>query len=344
VFFHFVTVLIALALSTSAALAAVSRAPGATDAWQACHQAVVAAERQAGIPAELLWSIALVESGRWDRAAHAKAAWPWTINAEGRGSFHASKEAAIAEVVSLQAEGVRSIDVGCMQVNLRHHPDAFASLDDAFDPTANAAYAARFLRALHAETGSWEAAAGRYHSATAALGEAYRARVLAQWTGSGGDTEHLGERPRPTAAVSVPREPPLPNVFTVVPIDTERMARITAAWRARQGGGGAGGAVPELTGANVIRPAGTLVASAEPSPTIVRAGAFGQTAPRSAASRTVTLSTGALTTGAPRNPEAEAAFAQRRAQVLHEWRQSAAPPGSPAGGATVTILRGNAGG
>ncbi len=334
-FFHFVIVLIALALSAPAAAAAVSRAPGAVDAWQVCRQAVVAAERQAGIPADLLWSIALVESGRWDREAHAKAAWPWTINAEGRGSFHADKEAAIAEVVALQAEGVRSIDVGCMQVNLRHHPDAFASLDAAFDPATNAAYAASFLRALYAETGSWEAAAGRYHSATPALGEAYLARVLAQWNGSGtdsnADSKNRGERPQLSAAVSLRREPPLPNVFAIAPIDNERMERITTAWRARQGANG--GAVQDLSAARVVRPGGTLVASAEPSPTIVRAGALGQTVPRTSASRDP----------ANRDPEAEAVFAQRRAQVLHEWRQSAQGTRA-AEGTAVTILRGNTGG
>ncbi|MFZ1416189.1 MAG: lytic transglycosylase domain-containing protein, partial [Defluviicoccus sp.] len=225
-FFRFIFVLIALALNAPAARAALSRAPAAADSWQACRQAVLAAERQAGIPADLLWSIALVESGRWDRGAQARVAWPWTINAEGRGSFHATKEAAIAEVAALQAQGVRSIDVGCMQVNLRHHPDAFASLEDAFDPVINAAYAARFLSALSAETGSWEAAAGRYHSATPALGEAYRERVLAQWTGTGADARQPRERPQPATATAPPREPPLPNVFAIAPIDTERMARI----------------------------------------------------------------------------------------------------------------------
>lgn len=328
-FFHFVIVLIALALSAPAALAAVSRAPGTVDAWQACRQAVVAAERQAGIPADLLWSIALVRSGRWDRDARAKAAWPWTINAEGRGSFHADKEAAIAEVVALQAEGVRSIDVGCMQVNLRHHPDAFASLDAAFDPATNAAYAASFLRALYAETGSWEAAAGRYHSATPALGEAYLARVLAQWNGSGtdgnADSKNRGERPQRSAVVSLRREPPLPNVFAIAPIDNERMERITTAWRARQGANG--GAVQDLSAARVVRPGyARRVRGAQPHDRARR---------RLRPNRAARIR--------PRDPEAEAAFAQRRAQVLHEWRQSAQGTRA-AEGTAVTILRGNTGG
>ena len=51
-------------------------------------------------------------------------------------------------VRKLQRRGVRNIDVGCMQVNLRYHPKAFKSLGQAFDPRANAAYAAGFLRKL----------------------------------------------------------------------------------------------------------------------------------------------------------------------------------------------------
>ena len=74
--------------------------------------------------------------------------WPWTVNAEGQGAFYDTKAEAVAAVRAMQARGVRSIDVGCGQINLMHHPDAFASLEQAFDPQANAAYAARFLKEL----------------------------------------------------------------------------------------------------------------------------------------------------------------------------------------------------
>ena len=48
-------------------------------------------------------------------------------------------------VRALQLRGVRAIDVGCFQVDLFYHPCAFANLDDAFDPDANAFVAARIL-------------------------------------------------------------------------------------------------------------------------------------------------------------------------------------------------------
>ena len=81
----------------------------------------------------------------------------------------------------LQARGVQSIDVGCMQVNLMHHPAAFASLEQAFDPAANAAYAARFLTALYADTRDWTRATAFYHSQTPERGELYQKRVAAVW-------------------------------------------------------------------------------------------------------------------------------------------------------------------
>src|ERR1700722_10873312 len=116
-----------------------------------CRPAIAAAEQASAIPPQLLAAIGRVESGRRDPASGVMAPWPWTINAEGQGSFFDTKAQVIAAVQALQARGVQSIDVGCMQVNMMHHPHAFANLDQAFDPTANAAYAARFLNDLHTQ-------------------------------------------------------------------------------------------------------------------------------------------------------------------------------------------------
>ncbi len=73
----------------------------------------------------------------------------------------------------------QSIDVGCMQISLTTHPDAFASMDQAFDPFLNADYGARFLLQLFQKTGSWPKAVEFYHSATPELGHDYGQRVYA---------------------------------------------------------------------------------------------------------------------------------------------------------------------
>jgi hypothetical protein len=146
-----------------------------------CRSAVAAAESGRRVPDGFLAAIARVESGRADPSSGTVSAWPWTVNAEGMGAYYGTKEEAVAAVRALQARGVRSIDVGCLQVNLMHHPEAFASLEQAFDPLANAAYAADFLVSLFTQTGSWPLAAAAYHSQTPTLGAAYQKRVLAEW-------------------------------------------------------------------------------------------------------------------------------------------------------------------
>ena len=125
------------------------------DPGQLCQRAIQAAEREHKVPAGLLHAIGKVEFGRPDASGRGVTAWPWTINAEGQGRYFDSKEAAIAAVEALRARGVTVIDVGCLQVNLKHHPDAFPDLPTAFDPVANARYAGLFLKRLQAQAGSW---------------------------------------------------------------------------------------------------------------------------------------------------------------------------------------------
>jgi tetratricopeptide (TPR) repeat protein len=133
------------------------------------------------IPQGLLTAISFVESGRPVGPNNQLTAWPWTINVNGQGRFFETKEEAVAETRKLLDEGQRSIDVGCMQINLRYHPNAFRSMDDAFDPALNVAYGAQFLKSLHALQGSWGKAVERYHSSDDGRRAEYREKVLAFW-------------------------------------------------------------------------------------------------------------------------------------------------------------------
>jgi hypothetical protein len=144
----------------------------------ACLAAVLAAERRHAIPRNLLLAMAFTESGRAVEDGPLTS-WPWTVNVEGRGFFFPDKAAAVAFVASQVASGKRSIDVGCMQVNLRWHPGAFPDLETAFDPFANADYAGRLLLRLAEEHfgGDHHRAVGAYHSFTPDLMEAYQERV-----------------------------------------------------------------------------------------------------------------------------------------------------------------------
>lgn len=172
-----------LAFATTAAQPAHAANVPSIPANQLCRPAIVSAEAGGRLPARLLEAIAIVESGRLDKQSGRRAPWPWTINAEGEGYFFDSKAQAIAAVKVLQARGVASIDVGCLQVNLMHHPHAFANLDEAFDPRANARYAAKFLNDLYARTSDWPRATAFYHSETPLLAADYQRRVMAVWEG-----------------------------------------------------------------------------------------------------------------------------------------------------------------
>lgn len=157
-----------------------AQAQGAAPA-ASCVTAGEQAEREFGLPAGLLLAIGRIESGHFDPSTSMTAPWPWIIDAGGQDMIFATKAEAVVQTQATVAGGIRSIDVGCFQVNLLYHPHAFADLDEAFDPVANARYAAQFLAALHQRTGLWQAAVALYHSATPALGEPYRDRVLASW-------------------------------------------------------------------------------------------------------------------------------------------------------------------
>jgi hypothetical protein len=148
-----------------------------------CEQAGSNAERQYALPAGLLLAIGRVESGRWDATYRRTIPWPWAIDADGAPLMAGSKEEAVRQTRAFQGRGVRNIDVGCFQINLLNHPLAFADLEQAFDPVANAQYAARFLTSLRARLGSWEEAVAAYHSSTPARGMPYRQAVYATWSG-----------------------------------------------------------------------------------------------------------------------------------------------------------------
>lgn len=139
-----------------------------------CDHAAVLAAAETGVPISVLKAIALTETGR-ERNGNPRP-WPWTVNMEGNGVWFETGDVLKAYVDEHFKRGARSFDVGCFQINYKWHHQNFSSLSAMFDPNENALYAARFLLDLHAEKGSWEAAAGAYHSRTPEYAERYMAR------------------------------------------------------------------------------------------------------------------------------------------------------------------------
>ncbi len=158
-----------------------------------CEVAARDAATQTGVPLRVLEAIALAESGRSYRGA--RRPWPWTVNFGGPGFWFDSSEEAQLAISERQAVGTTNFDVGCFQINHRWHGDAFDTMAQMFDPSANALYAARFLLQLYHETGTWPDAAAAYHSRNPEHADAYRARFVALHDG----LEDSGESaPEPT--------------------------------------------------------------------------------------------------------------------------------------------------
>lgn len=172
-----------------------------------CESAALSAARLTGVPVEVLTALALTESGR-ARSGRLRP-WPWTVNMAGDGQWFDSRDSAIAHVRTALGSGKRNVDIGCFQINHRWHANAFDSLDQMFDPQANALYAARFLNRLKAEFGSWEQAAGAYHSRTPELAARYIARFRSHLQIADvrpGDGTHAGSATQ-KAAPPPPRQP-----------------------------------------------------------------------------------------------------------------------------------------
>lgn len=141
-----------------------------------CESLATSASREYGLPEGLLIAIARTESGIAQQGQTLRA-WPWTANIAGKSHYYDTRKAMLADLNRVRAANASNFDVGCMQLNYRWHGDSFDGLERMVDPETNVTYAARYLRRLFEETGSWEGATRYYHSRDPDRGAAYLVRV-----------------------------------------------------------------------------------------------------------------------------------------------------------------------
>ena len=155
---------------------------GGGDPTALCGAAIQAAQARYAIPAGLLASIAKVESGG---PYHADGYPPLALDHRCRwhSMFFDTKAEAVAWSQQAAGRGVRSLDTGCMQVNLQMHPDAFASLDAAFTRPPMRIMPRAIPRTHGEANGDWNVAVGLYHSHTPYLAAEYRDRVAEMGAG-----------------------------------------------------------------------------------------------------------------------------------------------------------------
>lgn len=142
-----------------------------------CDQAAEQAAATSSVPLQVLLAITRVETGRHSDGALRP--WPWSINLAGEGYWFTDATEAMAFANDQLATGRENFDVGCFQINLHWHGAQFASLEEAFDPDANAAYAATFLTELYESEGGWPEAVAAYHSRTPEKAADYLQKVEA---------------------------------------------------------------------------------------------------------------------------------------------------------------------
>lgn len=149
---------IILSLALTAVFSFSSAAPLKAETANVCEREMARAAKLHNIPLGILYAVGLTETGRGDGLR------PYALNIDGDAVYDLTRRQAVARVQESRARGIKLIDVGCMQINHYWHADKFRSLDDMLDPARNVAYAASFLKDLHAREGSWVMAVARYHA------------------------------------------------------------------------------------------------------------------------------------------------------------------------------------
>lgn len=138
------------------------------------------AEQRYGVPAALLYSVALVESAKEQRSGWVSP-WPWTLRGPQAPYYAPSKKDALAALLRYEQRYGQAIDVGLMQINLRWHHHRVTSASDLLEPETNIMLGAQLLAiAMRSSPQDIVLGIGRYHHwADEAKARRYGQRVLA---------------------------------------------------------------------------------------------------------------------------------------------------------------------
>lgn len=145
--------LIALTLAAASTYACAETPPPA-------YQRAAAA---GGVPPEVLYAIAKIESNFKTKIGFYP--WPWTLNIKGESRYFATRgEACNAALEGLQKHGKYGVDIGLTQQNWGWVGSQFYQNPcDALAPNENLNNAAIALRRCFEKEGDWGRAAGCYH-------------------------------------------------------------------------------------------------------------------------------------------------------------------------------------
>ena len=123
-----------------------------------CERQMVKASTLHHVPLGVLYAVGMTETGN-KGSLH-----PYALNIEGKTVFTSSANEALRVFKRSRSDGVKLIDLGCMQINHHYHGNEFPSVEAMLDPWTNVDYAAKFLSELREREGSWTMAVARYHA------------------------------------------------------------------------------------------------------------------------------------------------------------------------------------
>jgi hypothetical protein len=149
--------LIVAGMFLTGGLAAVS-----ASAYEVPPPAYQLATHRTGVPAEVLYALALQESGTALRGQLIP--WPWTLNVAGKPYRFSRRETACSALLqAIRDVGTKAVDVGLGQINIGWNGERFLQPCEALDPYRNLAVATALLREHKTAENDWVTAAGRYH-------------------------------------------------------------------------------------------------------------------------------------------------------------------------------------
>lgn len=138
---------------------------------QKCSNLARLVEIEEGLPPFLLTAITFVESSDM----------PWVVGIQGNSYRYRTKNEALAKIQELKAKGKKNFDIGCMQINHYFHGNNFQTDHHILNPLENIRYAARLLKKLKEENGSWEKAIAYYNSKDLKFSMSYTQKVYQHW-------------------------------------------------------------------------------------------------------------------------------------------------------------------
>lgn len=164
-----------------------------------------------GLPPEVFFSIAMVESGKLETGKvrdRRFLPWPWTLNIDEKPYYFDTREEAevalMKALIRAEKEGrVGKVAVGLGQIYMPSHINQFASPLQALDPTVNLNYAAKLLVEHYIWTikqgkPDWWVAVGRYHSpGNENAAKQYREMVYSRCTRFSNRCSYLGDSVAP---------------------------------------------------------------------------------------------------------------------------------------------------